>query len=89
MKRNDKYLSDKDLLQIYGITHPNENLGNRFTQQRVLREIKYPKKGEYTPIIKNPYIRWTLIIAICALILWFSVWLFTSYSDGLMSWERV
>ncbi|MBR4623350.1 MAG: hypothetical protein IKO45_04950 [Clostridia bacterium] len=44
---SNKYLSDKELLQIYGITHPNESLSTRGEQIKALNKMRSMKKTEY------------------------------------------
>ena len=88
MKKNDRYLSDKELLMIYGINHPETDLSNKAVQRRVLMEIKYGKLKNYEPIIKNKYIRWLLIIAFIVGTALLISHLFQAAGNKL-SWERV
>lgn len=86
--KNDKYLTDKELLHIYGINHPNVNLGDKTNQRSALIKMKYGSDSKYEHIIKNPYVRWTLIILFVLVASYFGAWLFTEYTDGLFSWQR-
>lgn len=82
----NNFLSDKELLGIYGINNPNKNLGNKYAQIKALQDIKL--KNSSAHLIKNQYLRWTLCIAFVIIVALFAGWLFTEYSDGLLSWEK-
>lgn len=41
---SNKYLSDKELLQIYGITHPEESLATKGGQICALNKMRSPKR---------------------------------------------
>lgn len=83
----NNYLNDKDLLKIYGINNPNKNLGNKYAQIRAIQDIKFKNQSQH--LIKNPYVRWAVILIAIALGTWLGVWLFNDFSDGLLSWQRV
>ena len=90
MARNNdrKYLSDADLLKIYGITHPDENLSGKATQKLILAKMRSQKKYEDYHIIKNKWIRWFLIIAFVigsALLISYIL----QSAGNKLSWERV
>lgn len=74
--RNNKYLTDKELLQIYGINHPRENLGNRFNQAKALGKMKYGSSSSNEPLIKNKYLGWALAIGFIVIISILAVKLF-------------
>ena len=44
---SNKYLSDKELLQMYGIAHPNESLVTKGEQIRALGKMRKVDKSEY------------------------------------------
>ncbi len=43
----NKYLSDKELLQIYGIAHPDESLATKGSQIRALNKMRRVDKSVY------------------------------------------
>lgn len=86
--KDDKFLTERELLQIYGITHPQENMGNKTNQRQALMRMKYCGGSNYEPIIKNKYLRWGLIITFIIIMSLIGAWLFTEFSDGLFSWQR-
>lgn len=73
--KNNRFLTDRELLQIYGINHPKENLGNEFNQRVALGKMKYSSSNS-GHVINNKYIRWGLAIGIIAIVSVLAVKLF-------------
>ena len=58
-EKNDRYLSRKELIQVYGITHPDEPLATHADQDRAYRKMIYGNK--YDPKKKMDKMEWAVL----------------------------